>query len=503
MHTIFDINDTALSAISPKIPIEFPQIIDAYFAKIRKEGGEKQATVQKGEGLIALAKRLGTTQEKLKEMNVGKLKTWGSVQGFNADETITYEDEEGGSKVYFDKVGSKNIGQDVYLVVKTKHFQGRKIQLNIHQGKEKVIAEKDKLINITQNGKSVSLIESIVGEFDEISNAENKDDFKDWAISKLTLKPSSDEQLKQWKDALEATTGKKTLLYLLVDAHSANTDYDKKRIVYYGRNPDEDGNPDKNTIRNYWLDMEKKWFELKLNKCYCNRDLTVEEVKKLVDKDKLFDHKKCPLPATVKTYEEFTKQLNATFNNYDINTCLRKAHFIAQTEAESDHYKTTVEYASGSAYEGRDDLGNKNTGDGKKFKGRGLIQLTGRTNYTDYSSHVGKSELVNKPEKIGEDIFYSFDSAGWYWNHGSAWGNMNPKADKDDLIAVSIGINGGLNGYAHRKKNLKRILGIMKVKDECDSLKLEQIGVYKYGTSNIKNSKYGKKNKAAIQKFDD
>ncbi len=263
MVDIYDIRDKAISILSPVISIELPQILDAYFAQIRKEGGKKKTTVKSGEGLAKLAKRLSTTQENLKKMNAGKLKTWGSVQGFNAGEKITYQESNGGDKVYFDRIKSASIGEEVYLVVETQFFQNKKININILQGKEKIIADIDKPIEVIQNGSSVQKIECTVGEFDEINNAKNKGDFKDWAIAKITLKPSNETKLKEWEDAIEES--EKALFYLLVDAHSPNPEYDKLLIVYHGHTKDE-ANSEHENIMNYWLDVEEKWFEMNVNK---------------------------------------------------------------------------------------------------------------------------------------------------------------------------------------------------------------------------------------------
>lgn len=150
--------------------------------------------------------------------------------------------------------------------------------------------------------------------------------------------------------------------------------------------------------------------------------------------------------------------LKETLTHYQIDAPLRAAHFLAQTCHESDGFVTTTEYASGAAYEGRADLGNTQPGDGVRFKGRGLIQLTGRSNYVAYGKLVGL-DLIAHPVQAAEPVV-SLKLACEFWNrHG-----LSAFADQDDIVSITQRINGGLNGLDSRQDYLaksKAALGII------------------------------------------
>ena len=132
-------------------------------------------------------------------------------------------------------------------------------------------------------------------------------------------------------------------------------------------------------------------------------------------------------------------------HRFEINTDLRQQHFIAQCAHESDHFRVTQEYASGKAYEGRKDLGNTQKGDGVRFKGRGLIQLTGRFNYTTAAKELDDPTILSTPEVV-ERFPLAATVSGWFW----AKNNINQHADRDDVRAVTKVVNGGLNGLNSR-----------------------------------------------------
>ena len=112
------------------------------------------------------------------------------------------------------------------------------------------------------------------------------------------------------------------------------------------------------------------------------------------------------------------------------------------------------EVASGQAYEGRADLGNTETGDGKRFKGRGLIQLTGRANYQAYGEYKGQDFTTeDNMKRVATDPNLATDVAGWFWTESKS---LNQLADIDDVNSITYKINGGYNGLAERKAHLAR-----------------------------------------------
>lgn len=89
------------------------------------------------------------------------------------------------------------------------------------------------------------------------------------------------------------------------------------------------------------------------------------------------------------------------WDSYGDDDKMKLGYILATAFHESDRFKTMEEYASGSAYEGRADLGNTEPGDGKRYKGRGFVQITGRRNYWDWSNRLG-IDLVANPERACE-----------------------------------------------------------------------------------------------------
>lgn len=193
--------------------------------------------------------------------------------------------------------------------------------------------------------------------------------------------------------------------------------------------------------------------------------------------------------AKVEDIDHYLDALNSKMQIYDINTPLRAAHFIAQLAHESGSFKYRYENLNYSAkalravfgkyfptdelaeeyarnperianrvYANRMNNGNEASGDGWKYRGRGLIQLTGKENYTKCGDTL-KIDLVNKPDLLAQDANAAVAAACWFWDSRK----LNGFADQDNIMTITKLINGGYNGLEDREQYLeraKKVLGI-------------------------------------------
>ncbi len=145
--------------------------------------------------------------------------------------------------------------------------------------------------------------------------------------------------------------------------------------------------------------------------------------------------------------------LNSCLRRFAINTPARIRHFLAQVGHESGGLRWMLELASGDAYEGRQDLGNTRTGDGRRFKGAGAIQLTGRYNYQRFADYIKDPDVMDGAAYVS--IRYPFTSAGFWWHLNA----INAFVDQGaSCRQVSAKVNGRdpANGLADREAYFAR-----------------------------------------------
>ncbi|MEN7529352.1 glycoside hydrolase family 19 protein [Cupriavidus sp. DL-D2] len=154
--------------------------------------------------------------------------------------------------------------------------------------------------------------------------------------------------------------------------------------------------------------------------------------------------------------------ITAAWAEFGIATPARQAAWLGQIGHESAGFVYTREIwgptPAQTRYEGRADLGNTQPGDGKRFMGRGLIQVTGRANYRACGAALGIDLEADPTQLQGEAL--AARSACWFWQRK----NLNALADAGDFVTLTRRINGGTNGLADRQQRwerAKRVLGVV------------------------------------------
>ncbi|KGJ87929.1 glycoside hydrolase family 19 protein [Colwellia psychrerythraea] len=193
--------------------------------------------------------------------------------------------------------------------------------------------------------------------------------------------------------------------------------------------------------------------------------------------------------AKVENIEFYLTALNNQLSDYQIISNMQVAHFIAQIAHESGSFKYRRENLNYSAkalravfgkyfpsdemaekharnpesianivYANRMGNGDSDSGDGWRYRGRGLIQLTGRNNYTRCGSDIGLN-IEAEPELLAKDAETAVAAACWYWQSNK----LNGPADQDDIRLVTRKINGGYHGLEERIAFLNRAKEVLNV----------------------------------------
>lgn len=190
----------------------------------------------------------------------------------------------------------------------------------------------------------------------------------------------------------------------------------------------------------------------------------------IITAQQIADICKCP----VTNLSNFIPFLDESFIRFGIKTPQSVGAFVSNLAVESANFKRTLEYASGEEYEGRADLGSLRAGDGKLFKGRGLIQITGRNNYKAVSRALYNNDCLLITPSLLEAPQPALLSACWYWHDRglNEISNLPESWIKEGVHGYSkfqwicVRINGGLNNYNERVSNYERAKKILNFGQE-------------------------------------
>lgn len=166
------------------------------------------------------------------------------------------------------------------------------------------------------------------------------------------------------------------------------------------------------------------------------------------------------MKCNTQTALKYSDSINNAMCKFEINSFERVCAFLAQIGHESGGLKYTKEIwgptLSQQMYEGRSDLGNTEKGDGKRFMGRGVIQITGRANYTQVAEGLG-IDCVNNPSLL-ELPENAVASAAWWWKSKG----LNELADNGEFKKITRRINGGYNGLKDRMERFEKAKDVLK-----------------------------------------
>jgi predicted chitinase len=444
--------------------------------------------------------------------------------------------------VEYKKINSAPLEEEVYVVAKTFLLDGKEVSITIKE-KEAMVVDADATVPVLEakeNGEELTTLKATV---------ENG-----IAKVKVKLRPKADEDLKIWKEKLLKGKKEEAYTYTFKSEETTITVDNKKQfaaIILKNAKEGKQGNTKiaagktaftddvekalenktykcgdpinfdtyKTQVENLWLKAECQGESIKHEKeflkrdgeyfviggsnCSCNRDITENELDFILKKIRgsqdttIFTDDNCNLDDKSKI--SFLNELNETLKKYEINTCIRKVHFLAQVYHETGRLRTTLEYASGSDYnpgvhKGAIENGNTEFGDGPKYRGRGIMQLTWKNNYNLYKGYSGIDIIANY-SKVSDELKIAVDSAGWFFkqgktfNKGNTWTvpetsfskfdgstgkqfnktkytyngvsystvNMNLLADQDYIDTISWLVNGGDNGRTERREYLKKL----------------------------------------------
>lgn len=338
-------------------------------------------------------------------------------------------------------------GQSIKVKVYTQNMPGEKIKLSLYEDDvngpgHSTKNDKNKVASITRNLNKDGFLWhefKLPVEFSKIANAlmdGSHDKIHEYYVVAETAQHKS----------VSKNTEVKNPDYIFTQTVSSSIDPNKiygkeiliEEVVIKGKYKKQMGvDPMEKSGRSVVGVSEQPAPNVNNQVCYCNRDFTKEEFKNIFEKLRdseaavkrdsgytIFGADNCNLNKEDKSIEKLRLEINSLFKKYDINSCIRKIHFLAQIYHETDRLRTTLEYATNKAYE--------------PYFGRGLMQLTHDSNYKVYE-YYSSTKCFTNYKIIEENLHYACDSAGWFWKQGkvlSASERWKGSSDSPDYVKV-------------------------------------------------------------------
>ena len=510
MPTVQLVEDPSVKASCAPLKVLQQEVSKAYFATreetvkvVEDPDGDEEIVIDhittSAQTLPKIAAIHGVEESALERTQSGK---WLFI-----DEIIKVTKKAKKTKeVKFTEISKSPMNKEVFLIVETKNLQSEKVLFNILQGAEDCLAKKDEPITIQQDGEDTVLIKATVGEYCEDEEIANKDDFEDWAIAKINLTPKDEDKAKEWSDGLACVGSSKAKIYVLVDVHSENSmqDFKSQYVDYQGFKGTA---TDDSSIRNHFLNEDDAYFEVTVDGCSRCGILTIEELNEIFT------------GATEAKKTEIMDAFNEANDKFGLDTCEQKAQFFAQvreevgtsiniSNGESLNYSATAlpvhfrifreNTALGSAsppnalalqygrsaqnnntadqemianltYANRLGNGDSASGDGWKYRGRGIIQITGKGKYDRINARIdadyadfGIDIDANNINNLREGTIASMA----YWKDYGCQAEAAKGVERAHFDAIVDIVNSATPSREDRWGHLESFVTVFKV-DDC------------------------------------
>ena len=452
----------------PKDPDEGKVLVKSAYFAISKE--RKIKTVTTKPYTVAAGDTPDTIAKAQKGVSARELKA--AHPKLKAGDAIELKVHEEKKELTLEKTNSAILGAKLFVVVETIGLQGKSLTIEILGSKNTTFVAPDAAVKVLVGGEEKESLTAVVGAFSSKEEYTNAASFTNQALVEITLRPKEDVTLKEWRKKTGDSTEKKAFLHLQVKADAAG------EVVYY--NEDEtilETTSDKSIFKN----KKDGWFEVFA--CYCKTKISIVELKEIFP------------DASDAVLEEVATAFNGASSAFEINSCLRIAHFFAQVReesgsnfkigsgeslnyaaeklktgkpfsyfaknpAEADLYGRTAahpadqEAIANRVYANRLGNGDIASGDGWNYRGKGILQVTGKDKYdainaTIQSSYPTFTTAIDANNIL--DYTNGVVASMAYWVNAG----LNAKADVGSTGAVVDSITGVINfhteSYASRR----------------------------------------------------
>lgn len=418
------------------------------------------------------------------------------LSAYFAIQKVTEDKKKKTKSISFSRINNGLFGSKIWIVVETKELQGKELSVEILGSKNTTFVAPDATITFMQDGADTSPLKATVGNYKDKKEFTNAASFADKAIIEIELKPKDKATATDWAKKIHESTERKAFLHLSITASGGfDTEYTCEDDTL--QSPAKD--------KSIFLNKTASFFEL-MECCY---GVTKSQLQTVFS------------GATDAKLDELVKVFNEAYDKFSVDSCLRKAHFFAQmrqevgtsatnheeslnydaerlkrkvndpTDAskkkgpfsyfwthtdEADLYGRTATQAANQeaignrAYASRNGNGDIASGDGWKYRGKGYIQLTGKSNYQSVQNEITAKFPASGIDIIANEgdiltIKGAMISAMAFWSAHS----LHLKADKGETDAVvdsiTAVINKNTDSYAERRTHFNGNKTVFKTSD--------------------------------------